>query len=439
MWNHVKNLRNLRSREYLPFALMLAVNLGFFILAFVMGRPAEVFGGYMRIIQSRSILVTDYIAVGGIGAALLNVSTVGFLSTLMLLLLGVKPNGPNIMALWMSIGFAFFGKNAFNMMPLTFGVYLFAKYCKTGFSSYYMSALLAATLTPTVSEIAFLGMFSRPVEIAAGVLLGFFVGFIFPAVSADSLKVHSGFNLYNIGFAGGLIATILATLFKSLGIDIAPASCWSGGNNAFFAGMLFSISLFLLVVGIMTGLTKGNSRESMKKNMTDFLRIHEHSGRLVTDFYELCGESVFINMAALCSFSTSLVLVLGAELNGPAMAGILTMTGFGSLGKHLRNVVPVMIGAVLSAYVNKWDPSAPNNIVAILFASGLAPIAGMFGWVWGIIAGFLHVNIAMFIGDLNGYLNLYNNGFAACFVVMFLLPIITIIKRDSYFKKDKYR
>jgi hypothetical protein len=44
----------------------------------------------------------------------------------------------------------------------------------------------------------------------------------------------------------------------------------------------------------------------------------------------------------------------------------------------------------------------------------------------------------MYIGDLNGHLTLYNNGFAACFVAMFLLPVITIFKRDTYFK-EKYR
>jgi len=32
---------------------------------------------------------------------------------------------------------------------------------------------------------------------------------------------------------------------------------------------------------------------------------------------------------------------------------------------------------------------------------------------------------------LNEGLNLYNNGFAGCFVVLFLLPIITIFRKDT--------
>jgi hypothetical protein len=39
----------------------------------------------------------------GIGGALLNVSMVGFSTVLMLILVGVKPKGTNIMSLWMSI------------------------------------------------------------------------------------------------------------------------------------------------------------------------------------------------------------------------------------------------------------------------------------------------------------------------------------------------
>ena len=246
-----------------------------------------------------------------------------------------------------------------------------------------------------------------------------------------------------MGFAGGLIATMLATIFKSLmGLEIEPAGYWSGDNKVFFAWLLYSISAILLATGILSGIfiekTTGK-KEGIRKNLMGFIRIHGHSGRLLTDFYEIYKDSIYINMSVLCAFATTLALALGTELNGPVIAGILTMTGFGGLGKHIRNVAPVVFGAVASAFINHQDPAAASNILAILFSSGLAPISGMFGGIWGFIAGFLHVNIALYIGDLNAGLNLYNNGFAASFVVMFLLPIITIFKRDSYFKKDKYR
>ena len=432
------NLRNkLLTREYLPFTFMIAINMGLLILAFVVDEPRVVLSGFSQIIQSRSILVTDYVAIGGIGATLMNVSIVGLSTVFMLVRLKVKPCGAHIMAMWLSMGFAFFGKNVFNMIPLTFGVWLYAKYTKSDFSKYYLAALLVATLSPSISEIAFMGVFSPIVEILSGILLGFFVGFIFPILSAESLKVHSGFQLYNMGFSGGLIATILATLFMNIGIYIVPASFWSSGNNVFFAWLLYSISFAMLIMGLFSGLGAENLKESMKKALSDYRKMHAHSGRLVTDYYEMYGKSIYINMAVLCAFGTTVVLVLRSELNGPTLAGILTMMGFGSIGKHIRNVVPIVIGAVLSAYVNNWDPSAPANILAILFSSGLAPVAGAFGPIWGIIAGFLHVNVANYIGDLNQGLNLYNNGFAGGLVALFLLPIIRIFKREE--NLDKYK
>ena len=425
----MKRFLKLGTKEYLPFTFMLGVNLALMIAAFVINTPTEIFEGFLVIVTSRSILMTDYIALAGLGPALFNVSVVGFSAVFMLTSLDVKPYGANIMGLWLTMGFSFIGKNVFNMIPLTFGVWLFSKYRKEPFSKYYLSALLVATLCPVVSEVAFLGMFARPVEITAGILLGFIVGFIFTVISSENVKAHSGFNLYNMGFAGGLIATILTTLLRNLGIVITPVSYISSGNNLLFAILLYSISAVMLVFGLSGG----------KSNLSGYRKIHNHSGQLVTDYYEMYGSSIYINMAVLCATGTTVALALGGQLNGPALAAILTMTGFGSLGKHIKNVTPVLIGAVISSIVNIHDPSATVTLVPTLFSTGLAPIAGKYGWIWGIAAGFLHVNVALFVGDLNGGMNLYNSGFAATFTAMFLIPIATLLKRDSVIKRDKYK
>ena len=429
---NLKKVRNLFSAEYMPYKVMAVVSTVFLVLAFVMDHPNDVFGGFMRIIQSRSILFTDYVAIGGIGAALLNVSIVGFVTVISFIIKGIKPCGANIMAFWLTIGFSFFGKNVFNMIPLTFGVWLYAKFRKSSFAEHYIAALLVATLSPAISEIAFLGMFNRVLEIIVGILLGFLIGFIFPIMSYLSIRMHSGFNLYNMGFAGGLIAMIIASIMKNMGLNIVRGNHWSTGNNFFFAVLLYSFSGLMFIAELLSDLAAKKTIQMIKRDIKEFVKIHEHSGKLSTDFYNLHGKSVYVNMAVLCSFATTVVLVLGADLNGPTIAGILTMTGFGSFGKHIKNVAPVVAGAIAAVYLNRWEPAAPPNILAILFSSGLAPIAGAFGPVWGIIAGFLHVNIAGFIGDINGGLNLYNNGFAASFVAMFLLPIINIFKPDLY-------
>ncbi|MDR0491763.1 MAG: DUF1576 domain-containing protein [Oscillospiraceae bacterium] len=412
-----------RFKLYNPYVIMLAVNVGFLIFAFSIESPANLIEGFVRIIISRSILVTDYIAVGGLGATLLNSSIVGIAGIVMLILLKVKPNGATIMAMWLTTGFAFFGKNVYNMIPLTCGVWLFSKYSGEPFINYYLTAMLAATLSPTVSELSFMGIFSWPFEILMGILFGFVIGFIFPSVSEGTVRVHGGYNLYNMGFAGGLICTVLLSVLNAVGISVDTVQIISSGNNTILAACLYTIAAAFLCCGLFLGNTKENIKE--------YLNIFKRSGRLISDFYFDHGNSVFINMAVLCAFYTTVVLALGAELNGPTVAGILTIMGFGCFGKHLKNVIPISLGAVVSAFFNRLDPASPANVIAILFSTGLAPIAGQYGWIWGAVAGFLHVNITLYIGELSGGMNLYSNGFAAGFVAMLLLPVITAFKKDA--------
>jgi hypothetical protein len=405
------------------YIMMLAVYLAFIVIAFATESPADLWEGLVRIIVSRSVLLTDYIAVGGLGAALINSAAAGASSVFMLMRLGVKPNGATIMAMWLTTGFAFFGKNIFNMIPLTCGVWLFSKYQKEPFANYSLAALLVATLSPTVSGFSHLGYFGWPVGILLSVAMGFFVGFLFPPVSASLVRVHLGYDLYSMGFAGGLICMVLAAIMQNAGIGLGAVEVLSYGNNFALGIGLYTLSAVFLAYGLL----RGNAAENIK----GFMAIFKQSGRLVSDFYFEFKNSVYINMAVLCAFVTTFVLAVGAELNGPVLAGILTVVGFGSFGKHLWNISPVMLGSILTILLYRWELNAPESVIVILFSTGLAPIAGQFGWFWGIVAGFLHVNIASHTADLSGGMNLYNNGFAAGFVAMFLLPLITALRKEK--------
>ena len=141
----------------------------------------------------------------------------------------------------------------------------------------------------------------------------------------------------------------------------------------------------------------------------------------------------------MCILSTSIILVLGIPVNGPVLGGIFTVSGFAACGKHLRNALPIITGSIIAVYLNHLEFSAPVNALAILFSTGLAPISGKYGWHWGIVVGFMHVSIAIFIGDINGGLNLYNNGFAGSFVVVLILPIIVAFNKLSRQFKIKLR
>jgi hypothetical protein len=212
-------------------------------------------------------------------------------------------------------------------------------------------------------------------------------------------------------------------MFRGFGIDIVPVQGVSAGNNLALGVLMYAFAAAFIVLGM----TLGNARE----NLREYRAILKRSGRLVSDFYVDQGNAIFINMGILFAFSTTLVLAIGAEINGPTLAAILTVVGFGSFGKHILNALPIIIGAMLSAYFNHLELTSTGNVIAILFCTSLAPIAGQFGWKWGIITGFLHVSITANVGFVTGGLNLYANGFGAGFAALFMLPLITAFRKDK--------
>ena len=107
------------------------------------------------------------------------------------------------------------------------------------------------------------------------------------------------------------------------------------------------------------------------------------------------------------------ILAVGGELNGPVIGAIFTVVGFAAFGEHPRNIVPIMAGVFLGSLAKPWNADDPSILLAALFGTALGPIAGRFGWHWGVVAGFIHSSAALSVGSVHAGLNLYNNGFAA--------------------------
>lgn len=405
---------------YPPYIVLSILYLFMIIFAFILNSPSEIFAGIKAIIFSPDILITDYIQVGGIGATLINAAMTSFLSMFMLIYIGIKPNGSTLMSLWLMTGFSFLGKNIFNIWPIIFGVYLFSKYEKEPFLNYTLVALLGTSLAPVVSQLSFGNRFPNIIGISLGILLGIIVGFILPPIAAHCMKAHNGYNLYNIGFASGLLATLLMSIIRALGINFSTRLLWSTGSNKELLIFLLIICTFLIVLGLILG----------KPIIKNLIGINNQSGRLISDFYFLFGATTYINMGILGLLSTLFVVLVNADLNGATLCGIFTIIGFGAFGKNVRNVVPVITGAVIASLFNVNPINSPTIILSILFSTTLAPISGKFGWKMGIVAGIMHICIVANVGYLHGGLNLYNNGLAGGIVAMILLPLITAFKKE---------
>lgn len=407
------------------------VAMGLFLLfAFLSQPPLAIWQGLQAIYTSRSVLTTDYIALGGLGAAFVNAALVGIACVGLLHGVKVSPNGSTLMAIWLSVGFSFFGKNLFNMAPIVLGVFLYSRFQREHFLNYSLNAVLASTLAPVVSEIANLQVgLGWGFNVVLGVLAGVGVGFVMPVISSVVTRIHGGYSLYNVGFAGGIVAIFLVAATRSFGIERSRPLLWSEGNNLWLAVFFYLFFLGWLLAGLLP----------LKPQLTwkGLKKIWGHSGRLVTDYYLLYGNTAYVNMAICGLLGLTVTLLLGAAINGATIAGILTMMAFGAFGKHWKNCLPVMLGAVALALINPAPPHEAANIVPILFCTGLAPIAGQFGWRWGIVAGAMHMAVHNHINSITGGLNLYNNGFSAGFVALVLVPLIMAFRKGRDLNEAK--
>lgn len=415
------HIKDFTSKIPLTYKLFLLLS-GFFIfISLLFNTPYEILVGLKNIILSSDILISDYVVIGGLGATLTNAALLIIMYVLMLIILGIDPSGPIIAGLFTVSGFAMFGKNILNVWPVILGIYIYAKVQKEKFSKLILACIFGSTMSPAFIQLINSTNLPNWISIILGLSISVFMGFILPPVASACPRFHHGFSLYNVGLAGGLIGTMTMSLFRAFGIDFTTTLIWAEGYNKEFSIIFFIIFAAMFCIGYYIN----------GKSFNDFRKIKKCSGRLITDFYILFGEGVtLINMSILGMFSLALLLILGIDLNGPTIGGILTIVGFGAFGKHISNIIPVMVGILLSTYLNVWDISNPSVILALLFCTCLAPIAGAFGFFWGVMAGMVHSCIVMQTSYLHGGMILYNNGFAAGLVCMFLVPIITAFRKE---------
>lgn len=411
-----------KLRYWKIYPLGLAYCLLLFLLAVLLDSPDRILNGMKRILFSNGTLITDYFALAGAGAALFN-SALVVSTTLLLLWMARDPlNGFTIAVLGLMSGFALFGKNLLNSFPILLGGWLYARYQKHDFQRYVNATLLSTCLGPIVSFICFSGggFWSFP----AGMLAGVLIGFVIPSLSAYTFKIQNGMNLYNMGFACGLFGLIAAAILSSLRRTPQPAFLWGTGYNELFAALLTLLCLFFIVTGLFFfGCPYWAAWAGYRK-------LLRSTGRAPSDYLRAYGSSAtLVNMGINGLIATGYILLIGGDLNGCTIGGILTVIGFSGYGKHARNIAPVLAGMTLGGMVMDWGLGDPASQMACLFGTTLAPISGYFGWPYGILAGFLHSCLVRTTGGPVHGLNLYNNGFSGGVIAIVLYPILTAVAR----------
>lgn len=409
-----------KQKDKLNLLIMVSLFITLILISFIIDTPNEILQGLYRIILHPDMLLTDYLAVGGVGATLVNVGFVALIIVGMIYILKIPLTGPLIASVITVSGFSFIGKNFINIWPILIGTFLYARYQKIPYRDIAVTSFFITTLAPAVSEIAFGLELDYLISVPLALFTGIGIGFITVPLANHMYQFHNGYNLYNIGFVGGIIGTLITSLLRGFGLMIEPQSNLSTQYSAPIRNVLIFIFLFYILLGFVIN----------KKSFKGYKNILEHSGPGLADFVKKFGFGLtYVNIGIMGLISVLYVIIAKGTFNGPIIAGILTVVAFATSGKTPKNSVPILIGVYLAASLKIFNVSDTSIIIAALFGTTLAPITGTYGVFAGIIAGFLHVSIVSNVVMIHGGLNLYNNGFSGGIVAAIMVPLIESFQR----------
>ena len=418
-----------RFARHHRFLLLAAFPVYFIIVALFLQPWNEILPGFYRIFIEPDILITDYFVVGGPGPALLNAGLLTLISIYIIHKQGMEMDGHTITSSCLMFGFSLFGKNLLNIWTILLGVYIYARYHKMPFSKYVYIGLYGTSLSPIITQIMYVSHWPYAMRAVLMILIGTMIGFVLPPLATHAHFAHKGYSLYNVGFAAGIIATVVVSLLKSFGITTESRLLWGEGYNSLFMGIL----------GILfAGMILGSYCIGGSKVLESYKMILRSTGIGGTDYLsDEGGCATVFNMGVNGLFATVFVVMVGGELNGPTIGGIFTIVGFSATGKHIRNIAPIMLGVLLGSLTKEWSINSPSPLLALLFSTTLAPVAGEFGVIVGVLAGYMHSSVALNVGVVYGGMNLYNNGFAGGIVAMFMVPVIhSIMDKRAHAKQD---
>jgi hypothetical protein len=408
--------------ERILYALLMVLICSLMLIAMILEGPLTVLQNTLRLQTQAARLISDF-TLHGVGTAMFNAATVGLLALVLIFHASVSLSGPTISAILTMMGFSFFGNTLLNSIPLILGVWLASKLARKTFGSYSLIALFGTALGPLVTFLMFSTDLPLPLSIPLGIVAGLAAGFILPAVAGSMLQLHQGYNLYNVGFSCGFIGLFASNLLIAAGKMEPLAITWSEE---------FSLPLFLVIpIFSLLLIVTAFFIEKPKQGFQGLLEVQKLSGRLPYDFFDTGYTSgTLLNIGLLGLVFWAYLILIGAPINGPTIGALFTIIAFGGFGKTLKNTFPVVLGVILSTLLFGKSLVAPGPLLATLFATTLAPIAGQFGFIAGLLAGFLHLVMVEVTASWHGGLDLYNNGFAGGLTASLFVAILQWYKTN---------
>ena len=424
-------------------------------IAVIYTKEWDFFDNLVRILTSPSKLVTDYFALGGLGSTLFNAAVCGLLANLIVYISRAKANATILAGYMLVVAHCFYGLNFLNMWPPFFGILLYCLATKKKVSENIHIAFFSTALAPFVSELCFryaIENYSLSViqvnwvGVALSLVCGLAIGFVIPALLPGTTAMHRGYNLYKAGLAIGILGIFInAFMYTTLGVEkpgklkivndvyYALPYGYRGFMNVFFV-VLFLITF--LVGFILNG-----------KSVKGYRRLLKCTGK-GTDYTDkfgmpLCMINIAVyGMAILCYLNVVFILPsifpglpAGVGFTGATAGIVFAALTFAADGQHVRNVFPIVVGYIalfvivvviclVSGFDIPWTLSTQAYINGLAFATGLCPIAGKYGFRYGVLAGLMSAIICTITAEMHGGFVLYNGGFNAGLTALILIPIL---------------
>ena len=422
----------------------------------------EFFGNLWKIFTGPSKLVTDYFSLGCLASALFNAALCGLSCTLIITFSRARANSTTFAAYILVIAHCFYGLNLINMWPPFIGVLFYCIATKQKIRNNLHIAMFSTALAPFISDFLFfyppgnslkIGPFSI-LGIALSISFGVLAGFLIPALLPGTSAMHRGLNMYKAGLAIGILGIfVYCLLYKTFGITPYDAGFGAGsgydslGTTYIFMNIFF-VSLFTMVLTLGFFLNGRSFR--------NYRKLTSCSGYGL-DFADKFGIPLcLINFGiyGLCILAyLNIVFWLptifpflpeGIGFTGPTVGVIFAALTFSADGQHPKNVAPIALGyTILFACVCAiclitgadipWTLSTQAYINGLAFATGLCPIAGSFGFRYGVVAGLVSAIICTSTSAMHGGFVLYNGGFNAGLTAIIMIPIL-----DFYNIKPKH-
>lgn len=401
--------------------LVLSVVPVYFLIAGLIAEPFEsIVNGFVRIIEGPDFLITDYMEAGGIGACLSIAAVLMLASILILYAFELEIGSHTITASFLMFGFSLFGKTMIYIWPILAGVCLYAKYHRTSVARYLGIGFYGASLSPLLAQFARFGRFAPETRLGISMVLGVAVGFVLPPLATHTYASHKGCLLYNVGFAGGIIALVAVTILRSFGLEIGSGYLWHTGSSR---------PLLMIVAVLFGGMCLGALAAGRKGVWAAYRRILRSSGNAASNYPAEAGlAATYFNMGVNGLAATLFVTAVGGDINGPTVGCIMIIAGFGAAGQHLRNLLPVMLGAYLTSVTGMWEIKEPPAMLALLCSASLAPVTGKLGIGAGVAAGCLYATVICNGSMAHMGMDVYSHGLAGGLVVMFLVPVFQAIR-----------